>query len=202
MSIQKKIVRRIRGKGRGSVFTPKDFLDLGSRAAIDQSLSRLTTQGTIRRIGRGVYDFPRTHPRLGRLAPRPVDVAKAVSGGANIQSSGAKAANDLGLTTQVPAQPVYVTDGPSRTIRLYSGRQVITLRHAGVRKRAGMGSPSGNVFQALRHLGKRGVDTRVTTHLRRTLPPVVKRDLKRQSDRDHWVVDWMRPVIDQIAADS
>ena len=201
MSIRNKIVRRIRGKGRGSVFTPKDFLDLGSRAAIDQSLSRLTTQSTIRRIGRGVYDFPRTHPRLGQLAPTPDDVAKAVSGGANIQSSGAKAVNDLGLTTQVPAQPVYMTDGPSRNIRLYSGKQVITLRHAGARSRAGMGSLSGNVFQALHHLGRRGVDGGVTTHLRRTLPPVVKQDLKRQSDRDPWVVDWMRPVIDQITAD-
>ena len=201
MSIQNKMVHRIRGKGRGSVFTPKDFLDLGGRAAVDQSLSRLTKQSTIRRIGRGVYDFPRTHPRLGQLAPRPDDVAKAVSGGAKIQGSGAKAANDLGLTTQVPAQSVYVTDGPSRDVRLYSGKQVIRIRHAGARNRAGMGSPSGTVLQALRHLGRRGVDSHVTTHLRHTLPPDVKQDLKRKSDRDRWIVDWMRPVIDQITAD-
>ena len=201
MSIQNKIINRIRGKGRGSVFTPKDFLDLGSRAAIDQSLSRLTKQSTIRRIGRGVYDFPRTHPQLGQLAPRPDDVAKAVSGSAKIQGSGAKAANDLGLTTQVPAQPVYVTDGPSRNFRLYSGKQVIRLRHAGARNRVAMGSPSGKVLQALRHLGKRRVDSSVTTHLRHRLPPDVKQDLKRKSDRDRWVVDWMRPVIDQITAD-
>ncbi len=201
MSIQNKIIHRIRGKGRGSVFTPKDFLDLGSRAAVDQSLSRLTKQSTIRRIGRGVYDFPRTHPRLGQLAPRPDDIAKAISGGANIQGSGANAANDLGLTTQVPAQSVYVTDGPNRNLPLYSGNQVIRLRQAGVRNRAGIGSPSGKVLQALRHIGKRGVDDSVTTHLRHTLPPDVKRDLKRTSDRDHRVVDWMRPVIDQITAD-
>ena len=201
MSIQNKIVHRIRGKGRGWVFTPKDFLDLGSRAAVDQSLSRLTKRSTIRRIGRGVYDFPRTHPRLGQLAPQPDDVAKAVSGGANIQGSGAKAVNDLGLSTQVPAQPVYVTDGPSRNLSLYSGNQVIKLRQAGAKNRVGMGSPSGQVLQALRHLGRRRVDSSVTTHLRHTLPPDVKRDLKRTSDRDHRVVDWMRPVIDQITAD-
>lgn len=201
MSIQDKLISRIRGKGRGFVFTPKEFLDLGSRAAVDQSLSRLTKQSTIRRIGRGVYDFPRTHPRLGQLAPRPDDVAKAIAGSASIQGSGAKAVNDLGLTTQVPAQPVYVTDGPSRNLRLYTGNQVIRIRHAGARNRVGLGSPSGKVLQALHHIGKRGIDDSITTYLRRTLPPDVKRDLKRTSDRDHRVVDWMRPVIDQITSE-
>ncbi len=201
MSIQNKIVSRIRGKGRGSVFTPKDFLDLGSRAAVDQSLSRLTKRSTIRRIGRGVYDFPRTHPRLGQLAPRPADVAKALSGGASIQGSGAKALNDLGLTTQVPAQPVYVTDGPSRDLQLNVGKQVIRLRHAGVRNQVGMGGPSGTVLQALRYLGRRGVDSRVTAHLRSTLPTDVKQDLKRKADRDHRIVDWMRPVIHRITSE-
>ena len=201
MSTQNKVINRIRGKGRGSVFTPKDFLDLGSRAAVDQSLSRLTRQNTIRRIGRGVYDFPRTHPRLGQLAPRPDVVAKAISVRANIQSSGAKAANDLGLTTQVPAQTVYVTDGPSRNLRLYSGKQVIRLRRAGPRTLAGLGSPSAKVLQALRHLGRGGIDSHVTTHLRNTLPPDVKQDLKEKADHERWVVDWMRPVIDQITSE-
>jgi len=200
MSIQNKVINRIRGKGRGSVFTPKDFLDLGSRAAVDQSLSRLTRQNTVRRIGRGVYDFPRTHPRLGQLAPRPDVVAKAISGGAKIQSSGAKAANDLGLTTQVPAQPVYVTDGPSRDFQLNVGRQVIRLRHVGARNQVGMGEPSGTVLQALRYLGKQEVDSRVTAHLHSTLPSDVKQDLKRKAG-DHRIVDWMRPVINQITVE-
>lgn len=66
-----KIKRRIIGKGRGAVFTPADFLDLGSRASVDQTLSRLTDQGVIRRLARGIYDYPKTSPRLGRLSPDP-----------------------------------------------------------------------------------------------------------------------------------
>ena len=72
-SVSKQIVKRIRGKGMGFVFTPKDFLDLGSRAAVDQALSRLTRRGTIRRLGRGLYDYPRVSPHLGPLSP-PLDL--------------------------------------------------------------------------------------------------------------------------------
>ena len=114
--------------------------------------------------------------------------------------SGAKAVNDLGLTTQVPAQPVYVTDGPSRDFQLNVGRQVIRLRHAGVRNQVGMGAPSGIVLQALRYLGSKRIDSTVTTHLKNTLPADVKKDLKRKAG-DHRIVDWMRPVIDQITVD-
>ena len=75
-----KIKRRIIGKGRGAVFTPADFLDLGSRASVDQTLSRLTDQGVIRRLARGIYDYPKTSPRLGRLSPDPDAVAADQSG--------------------------------------------------------------------------------------------------------------------------
>ena len=74
-----KIKRRIIGKGRGAVFTPADFLDLGSRASVDQTLSRLTDQGVIRRLARGIYDYPKTSPRLGRLSPDPDAVAAAIA---------------------------------------------------------------------------------------------------------------------------
>ena len=64
-----KIIRRIHTKQRGWVFTPKHFLDVGSREAIDQTLSRLVKQGKIRRLGRGIYDYPKQHPSLGTLSP-------------------------------------------------------------------------------------------------------------------------------------
>ena len=62
------------------MFTPTQFLDLGSRAAVDQALSRLAQAGTIRRLALGVYDYPKRHPMLGPLSPSADTVAKALVG--------------------------------------------------------------------------------------------------------------------------
>ena len=90
----------------GAVFVPADFLDLGSRDAIDVALHRLARKGTIRRLARGVYDYPKEHPVLGVLFPSAETVAKAIAGRdrIRIQPAGAYAANTLGLSMQVPAK--------------------------------------------------------------------------------------------------
>ena len=100
MPIHDYILKRIRGRGRGAVFTPKDFLDLGSRDSVDQALSRLSRKGVIRRLDRGVYDYPVVSQRVGNRSPDPLAVAKSVAGrlSARIQHSGAYAAHVLGLS--------------------------------------------------------------------------------------------------------
>jgi predicted transcriptional regulator of viral defense system len=127
-AIDSRILASIHGRGRGSVFVPSDFLDIGSRKAVDVALHRLTRQGTIRRLARGVYDFPKEHPILGQLAPSAEAVARALAGRdrTRIQPSGAYAANTLGLTEQVPAKVVFLTDGPARTVKV--GPTTIQLR--------------------------------------------------------------------------
>lgn len=99
-SIDSKILAAIRARGRGSVFVPVDFLHLGSREAVDISLHRLARKGTIRRLARGVYDFPKEHPELGPLQPSSEVVAKALAGRdcTRLQPAGAYAANSLGLS--------------------------------------------------------------------------------------------------------
>ena len=192
-----KIKRRIIGKGRGAVFTPADFLDLGSRASVDQTLSRLTDQGVIRRLARGIYDYPKTSPRLGRLSPDPDVVAVAIArkDGRVVQVSPARAANMLGLTTQVPAKAVYLTDGPSRTKQI--GAQTIIMRNAAAKNLVGAGKPTGAVFQALRYLGKDGVDASVVARLSRTIDADTRRALVKDALQ---APGWMRPVVLQIAA--
>ena len=192
-----KIKRRIIGKGRGAVFTPADFLDLGSRASVDQTLSRLTDQGVIRRLARGIYDYPKTSPRLGRLSPDPDAVAAAIArkDGRVVQVSPARAANMLGLTTQVPAKAVYLTDGPSRSKQI--GAQTIIMRNAAAKNLVGAGKPTGAVFQALRYLGKDGVDASVVARLSRTIDADTRRALVKDALQ---APGWMRPVVQQIAA--
>lgn len=152
-SVPDRIMKRVRASGRGSVFTPSDFLDVAARGAVDQALSRLTRAGDLRRLARGLYDFPKTHPKLGALAPSPDNVAKALARetGSNLQIDGPQAANALGLSTQVAAQSRWLTDGPSRRVVL--GKRVIDLRHTSPKHLIAPGSPVGTVVQALRHVG-------------------------------------------------
>jgi len=115
-----KVLKRAKASGAGSALTPKAFADLGNRAAVDQALSRLTKAGKIRRISRGVYDIPKNHPTLGPLSPDPDAVARAIAdqSGYRLQPTPARAANALGLSSQVPAQIVYLIDGSSRKIKV------------------------------------------------------------------------------------
>src|SRR5262245_24533067 len=106
------ILRRMRGSDRGKVFTSKDFLDAGSREALDQALSRLLRTGAIQRLGRRLYCYPQKNPRLGiPVSPDPDEIAQPLARqtGSRIVPSGAVAANRLGLSMQVPAKPTYLT---------------------------------------------------------------------------------------------
>ena len=191
------ILRRIRAKHRGSVFTPRQFAHLGTRAAVDQALSRLQRSGRIRRLTRGVYEFPKIHPRIGVLSPSPEGVAKAMAErtGSRITISGAKAANLLGLSTQVPMQNVFWTEGPSRTIRI--GNQTVSLKHVAPSKMIGAGTEAGIVIQAVRSLGEKRVHEIPVHTLAKRLPGPVKRAVKRLTPT---APAWSQAVLNQITA--
>ncbi len=196
-SVVDKVIRRIRGKGKGHVFTSKQFLDLGGRAAVDQALSRLARRGLIRRLKPGIYDYPRVNPRFGgALAPSQDEVAQAVAkkNGIRILASGAQAANILGLTKQVPAKRIFLTDGRSRTIKI--GNQTLVFRHAAPKTMIHGSRPGKAVIQALRYLGRDRVSKSVITKLRNTLSVKDKADLVKALE---YAPDWLRPAVNEIA---
>ena len=168
-SIYNNILSRIYGRHRGWVFTPITFLDLGSRTAVDQTLGRLTKSGTIRRLARGLYDYPAKHPDFGDLPPNYDRIAQALVGRDNlkIQPSGAYAANLLGLTEQVPAKIVFFTDGPNRKVQI--GKRKIVLKRTTPKNMATAGRISGLVIQALRYLKQVNIDSTVIARLKRRL---------------------------------
>lgn len=200
LAVQDQILDRIRTAGRGKMFTSKDFLDLGSREAIDQDLSRLARAGEIERLGRGLYHFPQLNERLGiPITPDTDEIAEALARqtGSRIAPSGAMAANRLGLSTQVPAKPVYLTDGRTRQVRV--GKLVFVLRHAPP-KELPLGSRiSAMVFQALRHLGRSAVDSEAISRLRRSLSPQQKGELLRDA---RYTTDWIADVVRQVVAEK
>jgi hypothetical protein len=198
-SIDSRILARIHGFGRGSVFVPTDFLDLGSREAIDIALHRLAHKGTIRRLARGVYDFPKQHRVLGQLSPSTDAVAKALAGRdrTRLQPTGAYAANALGLSEQVPAKAVFLTDGPSRMVRI--GPTTIQLRRTTPRNMAAAGRLSGLLIQALRELGQEHVTPERREHLKRTLPADKRRELLKDI---RLAPAWMHPIFRELAEEN
>ena len=195
-TIDSKLKSRIYGHGRGSVFTPNDFLDLGGRDAVDKALSRLATRGEVRRLARGLYEYPREHPELGTLSPDIEKVAKALAGKdrLRLQPAGAYATNLLGLSEQVPAKAVFLTDGPSRTVKI--GRQEIQLRRTTPRNMAAAGRLSGLLMQAFRHLGRQHITEQRMAHLKRTLPAKERHQLLKDLPL---APAWMHPLFRELA---
>lgn len=203
-STASRALRRIHAKGRGWVFVPTDFLDLGSREAVDAALGRLADADTIRRIGRGVYDNPKQHPRFGPRTPSADAVASAVARSTNetVVVSDATAANMLGLSTQVPAQAVYLTDGTNRvfTVDLGDGRGFdIRFKGASPSRLLGPDTKAGLVLRALHFLGRDGVDDAAIRRLRASLTDSDLRDLRNLRSQ---ATGWMRSIIDSIISKS
>ena len=191
MSDQARIANRIRRKGRGAVFTPRDFLDLASRSAVDQALSRLARDGSIRRLDRGLYDFPIISDRVGPRSPDPDAAVKAVAKnlGTRVQRAGPAAAHALGLSDQVPARPVYLTDGPTRTVR--AGNRIVKMKRVAPSRLVGAGSISGDFLQAVLFLGKNAIDASTVVSLRNRLSKDALRKLNNDAPA---FPDWVRTL--------
>lgn len=160
-----KIMKRVRAKGRGWVFTPKHFIDFGTRGSVDMALSRLAQAAEIRRIGRGLYDYPQLHDKLGALTPDAEMIAQAISAqsGDRLAPSAAVAAHGLGLSTQVPARSSYATSGRTR-VHMAAGR-TITLKHSRAPVLGNASEAANGVVQIVAGLGRHKVDAEAIARL-------------------------------------
>jgi hypothetical protein len=161
-SLGLRILEETKGLPEGVPIAAKALLHLGQRAAIDQALSRLAGRGKLLRARRGIYLRP-VESRFGMRAPsvgKVVEEAQARSGEI-IVSSGAAAANQLGLTTQVPVRQVYLTSGPSREFRL--GKQVVEFKHAPRWQLTLANRHAGAVVRALAWVGPKAAEQALRT---------------------------------------
>jgi len=156
---------------RGWCFTPKDFLDLGSQSAIWQTLSRLEKKGVIRKLMRGVYDYPEKNTFLkGYASPDPDRVARTIarSNSWNIVPDGTTALNLLGLSSQIPAEWSYLTDGQNRHYEL-DGIRIVFHKRAN-KEASELSRDSAILVQAIKALGKDGIDEHILKKLGEYLP--------------------------------
>lgn len=136
----------------GGLLSTKEFLHLGSRAAVDKTLSRLAQEGKLLRVGRGAYVAP-CQGQFGSHPPSTESVLRALEAryGEVIVANGAAEANALGLTTQVPIREIFLTSGASRTLHL--GRLRVELKHGHHWQLLLGKSLAGRVVRALAWLG-------------------------------------------------
>ena len=186
----------MRSSRGASVFSSRHFDRVGSQDAIRQALSRLVKAGKIRRIRRGLYDLPRSHPITGQTAPNIMGTVRALMDGSHAQwqFTGAYAANALGLSDQVPSKIIILTDGVPRRVSL--GKLTLVFRRAAPRNLLGAGQRAGLVIQALRYLHTSPEMARHVAQLKKTLDADTKHDLVALAPK---LTAWMRPLAQLIA---
>ena len=151
-SLPQSILEHVDGLPEGVPLCPNALLHLGSRAAVDQALSRLTRRGRLIRVCQGVYVRPIKAP-FGLRPPAAAKVIASLSKlwGETIVPYGDTSAKALGLTTQVPVRSVYLTSGANRQLAI--GEQTVDLRHAPRWQLVAPYRPAGDAIRALAWLG-------------------------------------------------
>lgn len=174
-SAKHKILETIEAHGCGWAFCARDFMPGLKRVDIDTALFYLAKEGRIRRVMRGIYDFPMFSTILARqTAPDLEQVAAAIARNLQreMQPTGNAALNYLNLSTQIPTQYTFLWDGRSQDFRI--GAQTIRFRSAAKRDFTPRLPESRMLVQSLRVLGTEPMDDEV------------KAVLKRRFDRQQW----------------
>ena len=194
-NLTKSIIARITKNKRGWVFSPKDFFDISTRATIDQVLSRLTKSGFIRKISRGIYDFPKSNPAIGIISPNIDDLARIIASktGDRIFHSGAMATNLLGLSTQVPAKIVYTTTGKSCVKKI--GNRSIIFQHTRIPIFDNLPFLCNLALQSMVYLGKDALDNDMIHQYSQKLSNDDKLNISKMAS---YLPAWMSDAIHKI----
>lgn len=192
ISVKEKILRKIREHKQGWAFSAIDFLKDFKRREIDESLSYLVEDGDIRRVIRGIYDYPMYSSILKRkVAPDIEQVANAIARkfGWNISPDGNTALNYLGLSTQLTSKKVYLSDGPKR--KYIIDKIPLEFRH--IAKKELIGSKNTKlVVHAIRSAGKEQINEKFISSLSKKFS---KTEWKKIKEEACTCADWIYDVI-------
>jgi hypothetical protein len=190
----------IAGHGRGWAFSSSDLLARFSRQQADSLLSELVKQGKIRRVARGIYDYPDYSELLGKVLSPDIDqVARVYARKFNwrIEVSGETALNLLGLSTQLPASYVYLSDGPGRRYDIMG--QILEFKKSALKNIGFKHRESVLMVQALKALGREHVTEAVIKKMRRQIGPAQRRKILKDTKS---ATVWIYEVIKDICRDD
>jgi len=199
-SIESKILSRIYGRGRGWAFSQNDFANLGSRSAIDWSMHQLVKKRKIRRVMRGIYDYPKYSEKLNQdLSPNIDKVAQAIARKFNwhIQPSGPAAQNILGLSTQVPGKYSYNSNGPDRNYTI--GKTDLSFINTPTKEAEFKIHESAIIVQALKSFKENNITPLTIKTVRKWLNPNLR--LKVLNDT-RTVTGWVYEAIRKICREN
>lgn len=194
-SLENRIITNVSKRGRGAIVSPIDYAGYGDSKAVQKAFERLTENEKLIRVARGVYCYPKIDKVLGLgiLYPTIEEIAAAIArrDKAKIVPTGAYALNKLGLSTQLPMNVVYLTDGSPRKIKL-SGNRGIQFKHTAKKNMAFRNDFAMLLTFALREIGEKNVSNTQIVHVRnlvKTIPfEIIKKDFAL-------IPAWIRKII-------
>ena len=181
-SIQTRIENKIKSMKRGSVLFPSNFDDIGNVEVVKKALLRLENKKFLVRLAHGIYLYPKQDKLLGVLYPTIEKIAIAIAerDKARIIPTGTTALNKLGLSTQIPMNIVFLTDGAPRSILV--GKRIIKLKRTSPKNLAVKGEITSLIIQALKEIGKDNVTAaqleRIKIHLEKEKQEIIAHDAK------------------------
>ena len=193
-SVDDKVIAKIKKAKRGSLFFTEDFLSFGSAKTVAKALERMVEKEEVFRMARGIYARLEKDPILGLLKPSTEAIAQAIAkrDKARIVPTGILALNALGLSTQVPMNVVYLTDGAKRKIDL--GKRKILFKNTAPKNLSAIGKISSLVIQALKEIGK---DNCTENEIQIILKQLAKEEPYRLEHDIRLAPEWIRVIMRQ-----
>jgi predicted transcriptional regulator len=195
-SIVNKIEAKLKSTNKGRVFFISDFVSLGSEVSVRQALQRLVKKGTIIRLTKGIYYYPKKDELLGTIMPSAEQIAKAIAkrDKARIIPTGSYALYKLGLSNQIPMNVVYLTDGSPRKIQV--GKQKITFKKTNPKNLAVKHQLSSLIIQGLKELGK----DEISDNDIKQLEEIIKKSDEHEQIRQNMALApiWIQKIINPI----
>ncbi len=198
LNIENQILNKIKKAKRGTLFFTENFIKIGSPDAIRKALERLVKNQALERVSAGIYVRPEIDPFIGKVPPNIEAIAQAIAkrDGARIVPTGVYALNRLGLSTQVPMNIIYLTDGSARKVNI--DNRNIVFKRVSPKNVATVGEISGLAIQALRTIGKENVREdeiiKIQELLKKEKPTRLAHDIRLAPS---WIRAIMQPILKQ-----
>ena len=188
------ILSKIKKANRGSIFFIENFLAKNNAEAVRKSLERLVKSGELQRVATGIYVRPEKDPVLGYVSPSIETIIRAIAkrDKARIVPTGIYALNRLGLTSQVPMNISYLTDGSARKVQI--GKRTIVFKRTSPKNLATQGEISTLAIQALRSIGK----DKVSAEEIEKITQLLKKENSMHLQHDiRLAPEWVRQILRQ-----
>ena len=196
-SIDDKILSNIKKRGRGAIFFANDMVQYGQRQSVLKALERMAAAGTILRVARGIYCYPKIDKELGLgiLYPSLDEIAQAVAkrDKARIAPTGVYALNVLGLSTQVQMNVVYLTDGTARRLKVGNGKGIL-FKHTAPKNLAFKSKTAMYITSALKELGQSGVTQEHKAKIKELLQEEEKKNVLSDAAL---IPSWIMDIINE-----